>query len=296
MISLINHDSRARSQWGRYNLPRYDSLGVPQKSHPNSPGWQLKAAGVHRQHLGNRWRSIRFWGFDPWKLMHSSREFICFTGKNMGIHHVFIDHRNGSPSKLNFISVPKHFVPIAPCAWHWLCWVQDLWMKLSGSQVMMISCWGSSLHGLLHCEAEKFWSLMVIAYWSHLQRTWWPGLCLNIHVRWAWIGCKSGLKEMEEHNIHPPKNWLCLQVASLSRGSGIQISASSLPTLCGLSNHRWKSLKLWKPKATTWHTSCNSWQNNLKASQNVKKTNSYKFQEFCVRFWVLPVPPCTPEN
>ena len=26
MISLTNHDSRARSQWGRYNLPRFMSL------------------------------------------------------------------------------------------------------------------------------------------------------------------------------------------------------------------------------------------------------------------------------
>ena len=243
------------------------SLGVPQKSlgvPQNLTRIHLDGSWKLLESTANTWEiaggASDLGGFDPWKMRSLAINMWdlthgnwCILRENLSVSQVKIweftlkirlDHRNGSPSKLNFISVPKHFVPIAPCAWHWLCWVQDLWMKLSGSQVMMISCWGSSLHGLLHCEAEKFWSLMVIAYWSHLQRTWWPGLCLNIHVRWAWIGCKSGLKEMEEHNIHPPKNWLCLQVASLSRGSGIQISASSLPTLCGLSNHRLKDENL----------------------------------------------------
>ena len=52
MISVINHDSRARSQWGRYNLPRYFApdknstltrrkvyAGTSKKGAPYSPIW-----------------------------------------------------------------------------------------------------------------------------------------------------------------------------------------------------------------------------------------------------------------
>ena len=255
--------------------------------------------------------------FDPWKLMHSSPELICFTGKNMGIHPKYVFRLYWSSQWIS-IKVECHLGPQALRADRALCMALALlaprFLDEIVSQVMMlISCWGSSLHGLLHCEAEKLWSLMVIDghWWSLMviDGHWWSlhtgaickgpgGFMHQHHVRWAWIGCKSGLKEMEEHNIHPPKNWLCLQVASLSRiwNPDFSVLTSHAVRLVQPSLKGWKSLKLWKPKATTWHTSCNSWQNNLKAYQNVKKTNSYKFQEFCVRFWVLPVPPCTPEN
>ena len=35
MISLINYDSRVRSQWGRYNLPRYIYIYIPSIFHGN---------------------------------------------------------------------------------------------------------------------------------------------------------------------------------------------------------------------------------------------------------------------